>query len=50
LLGLTLLRRPGGDTERGCTLLRQAAEAARRHGAAGVARDAEAALAEHATS
>ncbi len=50
LLGLTLLRRPGGDAERGCTLLRQAAEAARRHGADGIARDAEAALAEHATA
>jgi hypothetical protein len=30
LLGLTLLRRSGGDAARGCTLLRQAAEAARR--------------------
>ena len=50
LLGLTLLRRPGGDAERGCTLLRRAVEAARRHGAAGIERDAEAALAEHATA
>jgi tetratricopeptide (TPR) repeat protein len=49
LLGLTLLRRPGGDVQRGRTLLSQAAEAARRHGAAGIERDAEAALAEHAT-
>jgi hypothetical protein len=50
LLGLTLLRRPGGDAERGRRLLRQAAEAARQHGAAGIERDAEAALAEYATA
>ena len=50
LHGLTLLRRPGGDAERGCALLRQAAEAARRHEAAGIERDAEAALAKHATA
>jgi hypothetical protein len=50
LLGLTLLRRPSGDAERGCTLLRQAADAAHRHEAAGIERDAEAALAEYATA
>jgi len=44
------MRRPGGDAERGCALLRQAAEAARRHEAAGIERDAEAALAKHATA
>jgi class 3 adenylate cyclase len=33
LLGLTLLRRPGGDRDRGRELLRHAAETAREHGA-----------------
>jgi hypothetical protein len=50
LLGLTRLRRPDGDAERGRRLLRQAAAAARQHGAAGIERDAEAALAEYVTA
>jgi len=50
LLGLTLLRRPGGDAERGRRLLRQAAELARENGAAGIERHAEGALAEYATA
>jgi len=48
LLGLALLRRPNPDIVRARTLLTRAAEAAERHGAAAVARDANAALADPA--
>jgi hypothetical protein len=44
LLGLSLLRRAGGDSERGRDLLRRASETARRHGAARIAREADEAL------
>jgi tetratricopeptide (TPR) repeat protein len=46
LLGLTLLRRPGGDADRGRELLMRATETARDHGAAGIERETEEALAE----
>ena len=48
LLGLTLVRDPGGDADRGRELLQRAADAARRHGAAHIEREAEAALTEYA--
>lgn len=46
LLGLTLLRRPDGDGARGRELLTRATQAARQHGATGIEREAEQALAE----
>jgi tetratricopeptide (TPR) repeat protein len=46
LLGMTLLRRPGGDSDRGHELLRRSADTARGHGAARIGREAEEALAE----
>ncbi len=46
LLGLTLLRRPLRDVERGRKLLSRAAHAARQHGATGIERETEVALAE----
>jgi class 3 adenylate cyclase/tetratricopeptide (TPR) repeat protein len=41
LIGLSLLRRPDGDAERGRSLLERASETARQHGAARIAREAE---------
>jgi tetratricopeptide (TPR) repeat protein len=46
LLGLVLLRRPGGDPDRGHELLQRAADIAREHGAARIEQEAEEALAE----
>jgi tetratricopeptide (TPR) repeat protein len=46
LLGLVLLRRPGGDRDRGHELLKRAAETARQHGAARIEQEVEEALAE----
>jgi tetratricopeptide (TPR) repeat protein len=48
LLGLTLLRRPGGDAVRGHELLRRAAETALRYGAARIERETAEVLADAA--